>query len=268
MSAPHQSDRPDTPDVPGVLVTVPAPSDIVVAWPEAPQLLFLLFHAAGEQPASLLPLAQRLAAQFPQGVVACVAAPHAWDEGAGFQWYSLRGLTAGNLRERTQPALAEFAATVRAWQQQCGLGPERTAIVAHGQSAILGLEALAQLPPFCARLFAIGGHFVTLPAHLHDQTSLHWLHGRLDATVPYQAAIEAAAHLKALDADFSVDVFADTAAGLTDEMGDRIVHLLQNHVPQRMWREAMASAGAAAAATDEDGEASSSHPPAPGPTLH
>ena len=47
MSAPHQSDRPDTPDVPDVLVTVPAPSDIVVAWPEAPQLLFLLFHAAG-----------------------------------------------------------------------------------------------------------------------------------------------------------------------------------------------------------------------------
>ena len=35
MSAPHQSDRPDTPDVPGVLVTVPAPSDIVVAWPES-----------------------------------------------------------------------------------------------------------------------------------------------------------------------------------------------------------------------------------------
>ena len=38
------------------------------------------------------------------------------------------------------------SSTVRAWQRQCGLGPERTAIVAHGQSAILGLEALAQRP--------------------------------------------------------------------------------------------------------------------------
>lgn len=222
---------------------VPAAHDVIVAWPEQPQQLFLLLHGLGQAPADMLPLAQRLARQFPQGLVACLAAPEAHEGGEGYQWYALQGVTEQNRIERITPALQQLVQRVQAWQQHAGTGAERTALVCYSQAAILGLEAVARHPHFCARLFAIGGRYAELPASVHAHTTLHWLHGKQDSTVPYHHAIDAAHHLKALDADFSVDVYADAGHAITQEMEDRVLHLLQNHVPQRLWREALAGAG-------------------------
>ncbi len=221
-------------------VTVPAPNDVVVAWPEDPQQLFLLLHDAGQKPGAMLPMAQQLAQEFPFGIVACVAAPHMHDEGEGFQWYSQRGERDDNRLQRLLPARIEFEATLQAWQQNSGLGADRTALVAFGQSATLALEAVVASEAIAARLFAIAGRFAVLPEAMHLQTSLHWLHGKADEHMPYHAAVEAGYRLRELDADFSVDVFPDTGHALTEEMRQRIVHLLRNHIPLRIWREALA----------------------------
>ena len=41
-------------------VTVPAPNDVVVAWPEQPQQLVLLLHGAGQRPAAMREMAGSL----------------------------------------------------------------------------------------------------------------------------------------------------------------------------------------------------------------
>ena len=40
-----------------------------------------------------------------------------------------------------------------------------------------------------------------------------------------------------------MDVFPETGHCVTEEMEQRIFHLLANHVPLRLWRQAMAEAG-------------------------
>ena len=224
-------------------VTVPAPHDLITSWPEQPQQLFLLFHGAGQKPSDMLDMAQRLSRQFPQGVVACVAAPHAYDEGEGFQWYSHRGESDENRAERLLPARLELSATVRAWQRHTGLGPERTALLCFAQSATVALEAVAAEQDLAARLFAVAGRFDRLPEQMHQHTCIHWMHGKDDEVMPYQAAVEAGYRLRDLDADFSVDVFPETGHCVTEEMEQRIFHLLANHAPLRLWRQAMAEAG-------------------------
>ena len=231
-------------------VTVPAPNDVVVAWPEQPQQLFLLLHGAGQRPAAMLDMAQQLADSFPDGLVACIAAPHQHDDGEGFQWYSERGENDDNRLERVLPARDELMRTLQAWQQTCGLGAERTALVAFGQSAMLALEAVVASEQVAARLYAVAGRFATLPEAMHLQTSLHWLHGRHDTRMPYQAATEAGYRLRALDCDFTVDVFPDTGHEFSAEMQERLLHLLRNHVPLRIWREAMQQSGQPAADDD------------------
>lgn len=235
-----------------ILVTVPAPHDLIAAWPEQPQQLFLLFHGLGQKPAAMLPLARRLVRQFPLGVVASIAAPHAWEEGDGFQWYSPRGVTEDNRPQRIQPALQEFVATVQAWQHHSNLGPECTALVCYSQAAIVGLEAVAQRLPLCARLFAIAGRFARLPAALPDHTTLHWLHGEQDKVIARDAALAAADRLTAIGADFSLDLYPEAGHELTEAMELRVLHLLQNHVPQRLWREAMSSTNNPPLAQDPD----------------
>ena len=234
-----------------ILVTVPAPNDVVVAWPDTPQQLFLLLPDAGQNPHDILAMAQRLAGTFTQGAVAIVAPPHSCDEGGeGFQWFSQRGEDDSNRVQRLQAAQPEFLATVQAWQQRTGLPAERTALLAFGQSGMLALEAVAQSHQVAARVFAIGARYAQLPPAMHQHTTLHWLHGKEDEVVPYHAATEAGYHLRSLDADFTVDVFAETGRALTSEMQDRVLHLLQNHVPLRIWREAMTQAAQQADGND------------------
>ena len=232
-------------------VTVPAPNDVMVAWPEQPQQLFLLLHGAGQRPAAMREMAQQLADAFPDGLVACLAAPHQHDDGEGFQWYSERGENDENLLERVLPARDELMRTLQAWQQASGLGPERTALVAFGQSGMLALEAVVASEAVATRLFAVACRFATLPDAMHVQTTLHWLHGKADTQLPFQAATEAAYRLRALDADFSVDIYPETGHEFSAEMQQRVLHLLRNHVPLRIWREAMQQSGRPPADDDE-----------------
>ena len=206
---------------------LPAEGDLVVAWPQAPQQLFLLLHGAGQQPADWQPLAQRLAQQFPLGLVAALAVPLELrqDAGTGVAVTALRGL-------------------VRRWQTHTGLDFSRTALLAQGTVASVALQWVMQHADGCARLFAVGGRLPESAQAISEQTSLHWLHGQDDDGMPDERLREAAQQLQALDVDFTFDVLTGSCATCTPEIQQRVLHLLQNHVPKRLWREALASAGA------------------------
>ena len=80
--------------------------DIVVQQPAGPaKQLFLLNHGVGATPQGLVPLGQRLAAEFPEALIVSIQAPHASDLGQGYQWFSVREITEDNRPARVAEAM-------------------------------------------------------------------------------------------------------------------------------------------------------------------
>ena len=222
---PHSEDAPNA-------LPLPATGDVVAAWPQEPQQLFLLLHGADQHPADWLPLAQTIAHHFPQGLVAALATPAALLHGSGGE-------------PTDMPAAVEALHNqVRRWQAHTGLGFERTALIAQGMAASTALRAIMHHADLCARLFAVGGQLDGQAAPISNQTSLHWLHGEDDAGIPPARTRETAQHLQALDVDLTLDILPGNSTASTPALQQRVLALLQGHVPRRLWREALASAGA------------------------
>jgi phospholipase/carboxylesterase len=222
---PHSEDAPDT-------LPLPATGDVVAAWPREPQQLFLLLHGADQCPADWLPLAQAIAHHFPQGLVAALATPAVLLCGSD------------DVPTRMPAAVEALRERVRRWQAHTGLRFDRTALITQGMATSTALRAIMHHADLCARLFAVGGQLDGHASPISDQTSLHWLHGEDDAGIPPMRARETAQHLQALDIDLTLDILPGSCTVSSPALQQRVLALLQGHVPRRLWREALASAGA------------------------
>src|SRR6218665_3191081 len=109
------------------------------------ELLFLLFHGVGGQAANIAALAESLRAQYPQAAVVSLNGPQPFDGipggGAGFQWFSVLGISDENRAERVAAALPDFIARIRGWAAHFGLDWGRVALAGFSQGAIMALEA-------------------------------------------------------------------------------------------------------------------------------
>ena len=72
-------------------------ADLVIHKPRHPMApgagLVLLFHGVGSRAEDLRPLGEAVAAQRPQDWVVSVRSPSPADVGAGWQWFSVLGVT-------------------------------------------------------------------------------------------------------------------------------------------------------------------------------
>lgn len=202
--------------------------------------LILLFHGAGSDAPSMRALGQRLAAEFPQ---ALVAAPRACQPcAAGFQWFPVLDLTEENQPARVAQAMPAFEASVAHWQRESGVDASATALIGFAQGATMALESLKLTSPLAARVFAISGRFASLPRAVPAGSTIHLLHGKLDASVPYRHTIEAAHLLRDLGADITAEVLPFIGHELHAEFIARVVEKLTSHIPQRLWAEALKAA--------------------------
>lgn len=221
-----------------------AASDWIAAWPPEPQQLFLLLPADAAH-AGWRELAQSLSQTFAQGAVAILALP---------------AEIAQAEKSRQPAAVAALRQLVQHWQARAGLDFARTALIAQGQAASVAIQAVMQHADMCARLFALGGSLPQQAMPISEHTSLHCLHEQDDASVSAGQARELGQRLQMLDADFTLDVLpGDGATVCSPAMQQRVLHLLQNHVPRRLWREALASAGLDEALQATDGSHSVRH---------
>ena len=212
----------------------------VIQQPSQPATqLILLFHGFVSDAASLYPLGERLAAEFPQAMVVAVAAYQASDMSSGFQWFSEIGITEENRLERIAQALPAFQACVAHWQQVAGVGAAATALVGFSQGAIMALESSKSNPTIASRVFAISGRFATLPDVAPIETTVHFLHGKVDAVIPYSHTVSAAHHLRDLGADITAEVLPFIGHELHPDFIERVITKLSTHVPQRLWVEAL-----------------------------
>ncbi|MBK6350905.1 MAG: esterase [Proteobacteria bacterium] len=203
--------------------------------------LVLLFHGLGASEEDLRPLGERLAAEYPEALVASLRAPHPASLGAGYQWFAVEGLDDARRVERVAAEMPLFVAAIRHWQRDTGLGPEATVLVGFSQGAIMVLEAATQAGDdvLAGRVVALAGRYARLPATNPGATTLFLVHGKADDVVHYGFTVEAARHLVALGADVVADVIPWLGHGIDVKVLDLVARRLRTHVPKRHWEAAM-----------------------------
>ena len=182
----------------------------------------------------MAPLAALVAAHDPHAALAAPPAALPYDRGpAGFQWFSVDGITEENRPGRIRAALPAFVATIETLQRAHGAGPEATVLAGFSQGAIMALAACEHR--FLARrVVAIAGRCAPLPQAWERRTAVHLVHGRADGTVPVRHSECAFERLAALGADVRLDVVP------------RAVHRLAPPLLEVAWQALQAlSAGAA-----------------------
>ena len=211
-----------------------------------PELLYLLFHGVGASAGHMATLAQALAAEYPQAVVLCLDAPDQFDAlpgaEAGFQWFSVRGVTESNRPERVAAAMPRFIAQVRDLQARFEIAWERTALVGFSQGAIMALEAVQAEPHLAGRVLAFSGRHATAPMHAPAGTTVHLLHGLSDSVMPHAAVVDSAERLVALGGDVTADVLPGIGHELHPRLIAQAIEQLRTFLPKKAWREALSEA--------------------------
>lgn len=209
----------------------------ILQQPQQAAQLILLFHGVGATAQSMAPLGLAYAQAFPQALVVALDSP--WPSElapGGRQWFSVTDITEENRVERVAAALPAFEYAVRYWQQRAGVDAAGTALVGFSQGAIMALASALRPEPVAARVIALAGRFARLPEQpLHEGATLHLLHGKTDAVIPYRHTIEGAMRLRGLGADFTADVLPFVGHELHTELMDLAVQRLQQHIPARLW---------------------------------
>jgi phospholipase/carboxylesterase len=208
------------------------------------ELLYLLFHGVGQDASAMTPLAQRLAAEYPQAAIVCLNAPEPFDgeSGRGGQWFSTVGLTEARRVVRVAAALPRFIAVVRAVQQQFHMDWERTALAGFSQGAVMSLEAVQAEPALAGRVLAFSGRHATPPEHAPLDTTVHLFHGMVDAVIPSGTVIDSAERLVALGGDVTADVLPHIGHELHPVLMEKAIEQLRTFLPKKVWRDAMSDA--------------------------
>jgi phospholipase/carboxylesterase len=215
---------------------------LIIQQPSGPaRQLVLLFHGFGANQEDMRPVGARLAAEYPQALVASLRAPHPTNFGIGYQWFSVEGIDDARRIERVAAAMPLFVTAIRQWQRDTGLGPEATVLVGFSQGAIMVLEAAAQAGDdvLAGRVVALAGRYAQLPDTHPGGTTLFLIHGKADDVIHYGYTVEAAKHLVALGADVVADVIPFLGHGIDAEVLDLVAKRLRTHVPKRHWEAAM-----------------------------
>ena len=207
--------------------------------PASPQQLILLFHGMGSNPRAMRPLGERLALEFPNALVVAPQAPTASGNPNGFEWFGVDGITEENRVLRVALAMPAFEACVAHWQRVAGLAAPATALVGFSQGAIMSLESAKRNPPCAGRIVAIGGRFAALPVEMLFDTTVHFLHGKEDAVIPYSNTVLAAHHLRDLGCDITAEVLPFIGHEIHADFIDLVATKLANHIPNRVWAKAL-----------------------------
>jgi phospholipase/carboxylesterase len=210
--------------------------DLVIQRPDPaaqPVELLLLFHGVGSSAEDLRPLGQVLAAHRPDAWVVSVRSPQRSELGAGWQWFSVQGVTEQNRPARVAAAMPGFLAKVQAWQRETGAAAARTTLVGFSQGAIMALESTQQdVPALAGRVVAIAGRFAQPPRQAPVGTSMTLLHGEQDRVMPIGLAVDAHRQLRALGARSTLEPFPGLGHGIDARVVETLVQQLGEPAPE------------------------------------
>lgn len=210
--------------------------------------LILLCHAAGADAASLLPLGQRLCEAFPQATIVSLQADAPAAKPQGFEWFATTEMANaaegadGNRAARVAQALPALQTAVRDWQARSGVAAAATALIGVSQGGEMVLEASKLQPMLASRVVAMGGRFTTLPDVPPAVTTIHFLHGKQDALVPYSHSVVAAHHLRDMGCDITAEVVPFVGHELHPDLIELAITKLSTHIAHHLWTAAQEAA--------------------------
>lgn len=213
---------------------------VVVQTPSLPATqLFLLYHAAGDNPVAMGEIGHWFAGAFPRALVVSIGGPQA-DADGGFHWY--RPSVPDGHQQQVDGAMDGFIASVRHWQQQSGVNARATALIGFAQGATMALEAIKVQPGLAGRVVAFSGRYATLPDQAGTRTTIHLIHGDHDTVLPLTHAVAAEERLSALGGDVTLDIIDDLPHAIDERAMRLALERLQFTVPRRYFDEALSGA--------------------------
>jgi phospholipase/carboxylesterase len=159
--------------------------------------------------------------------VVAVRSPFASDLGAGWQWFSVQGVTESNRSERITAAMPRFADTVRRWQAHTGLTAGQTALAGFSQGAIMSLESTQVGQPLAGRVVSLSGRFAVPPRTAPAGVVWRFVHGAQDPVIPAAFSTDAAAQLQSLGADAHAHILPGLGHGIDQRALDLLVKALE-----------------------------------------
>ena len=210
--------------------------------PDQAAQLILLFHAAGADAASLLPLGERLCETFPLATIVSLQADAPAATPLGFEWFATVDVTEENRATRVAQALPALQVAVCDWRERTGVSAAATALIGVAQGAEMVLELSKLQPMLASRVVVLGGRFTTLPEGPTAVTTTHFLHGKLDQLEPYRHSVEAAHHLRDMGCDITAEVLPFVGHALHPDLIELAITKLSTHIAQHLWTAAQEAA--------------------------
>lgn len=163
--------------------------------------LIVFLHGVGSRGDDLLPLQQLWQSSLPESQFAAPDAPFACDFSAGYQWFSVAGVTPDNRPERVAAARAAFDQRLQQVMAQQGFTdqPERLVLVGFSQGSIMALDAVVSGRWPLAAVVAFSGRLASVQPYTPVTTTpVLLVHGSDDQVIPAGESRRAAEQLAAL----------------------------------------------------------------------
>lgn len=189
---------------------------IVIARPQQPTQLALLFHGVGSSADNLVPLGRAIAQARPEAFVVSVNGPQPSTLASGREWFSVVGITEQSRPERVAKAMPLFLDSVAHWQKASGIDPSGTVLVGFSQGAIMALEAtqVHKERPSADCVVALAGRFAQPVRQAPAGLQFHLIHGEQDGVAPTRYSVEAAQALQNIGADVTLDLLPGLGHGI------------------------------------------------------
>lgn len=206
-------------------------ASIVIARPEKPTQLVLVFHGVGSSAANLAPIGEAIAQARPEAMVVSIDAPFPSGLGSGREWFSVLGITEQNRPERIAKVMPLFLDVISHWQKTSGVGPAGTVLVGFSQGAILSLEStqavMATSP--AARVIALAGRFAVPARQAPPSLRYNLIHGAQDAVVSHTFSVAAADALQVMGGDATLDLLPGLGHGIDARALQLVIGYLGGH---------------------------------------
>lgn len=167
----------------------------------AANILVIMLHGVGSSGDDLAPLANAWKNALPGATFASPNAPRPSSSGAGYQWFSVSGVTVENRSERIKEARTSFDATISAIIVEKGFADKlgQVAFVGFSQGTIMALDAVASGRWPVGAVVGFSGRLATpLPLTPSILTPVLLVHGSADSVIPASETTDAAAVLQPL----------------------------------------------------------------------
>jgi phospholipase/carboxylesterase len=164
-------------------------------------ILVIMLHGVGSSGDDLAPLSNAWRNTLPDATFASPNAPGRSSFGAGYQWFSVSGVTVENRSERIKEARASFDATISAIILEKGFADklDQVAFVGFSQGTIMALDAVASGRWPVGAVVGFSGRLATpLPLTPSLSTPILLVHGSADTVIPASETTDAAAVLQTL----------------------------------------------------------------------